>query len=64
MSAPTYRAVPTWWDNGRNPDGSPAVRKVWTVEGPAPFGGLTAADEAQALALVDRRAKLERGVPE
>lgn len=48
-----YRATPTWWDNGRNPDGSPAVRKVWTVEGPGPFGGLTAVDEAQALAVVD-----------
>jgi len=48
-----YRATPTWWDNGRNHDGSPAVRKVWTIEGPEPFGGLTAVDEAQALALAD-----------
>jgi hypothetical protein len=48
-----YRATPTWWDNGRNPDGSPAVRKVWTVEGSEPFGGLTAVDEAQAIAVVD-----------
>jgi hypothetical protein len=55
-----YRATPTWWDNGRNPDGSPAVRKVWTVEGPEPFGGLTAVDEAQALAVVGRLAELER----
>ena len=48
-----YRATPTWWDNGRNTDGSPAVRKVWTIEGPEPFDGLTAVDEAQALALAD-----------
>ena len=48
-----YRATPTWWDNGRNPDSSPAVRKIWTIDGPGPFGGLTAVDEAQARALAD-----------
>jgi hypothetical protein len=50
----TFRAEPTWWDDGRNPDGSPATRKVWTIEGPEPFGGLSAKDEDQAREIVQR----------
>jgi hypothetical protein len=50
----TYRAEPTWWDDGRNEDGSPRTRKVWTIEGPEPFGGLTAKDEEQAETVAKR----------
>jgi hypothetical protein len=48
----TYRAESKYVDAGRNGDGSPATRKVWTIDGPEPFGGLTANDEGQAKAVV------------
>jgi hypothetical protein len=48
-----YRAESKWVDDGYR-DGAPAVREVWTIEGPAPFGGLVAESEEQAKACAER----------
>lgn len=49
-----YRSEPMWVDNGRNPNGSPAMKQIWAIRGPAPFGNLVAESEEQATAAVDR----------
>jgi hypothetical protein len=44
-----FRPVKRYVDAGLSPDGYPHVRPEWRIEGAAPFGGLIASGEEQAI---------------